>query len=122
MAEHVAQWFCPSDDIHFDVQCFDFREGGHFRFLYTWPEGVFPVHCRFLTITPNRALIFTWEPQAPHEDSGKETMVSVFFREIDPNQAEIEIRHTLFPDEAMRRCHDDGWCGTLDRLSRFLDR
>ena len=122
MVEHIEQWFCPSDDVHLEVEQFELREGGEFRFLYTWPEGVFPVHCKFLTITPEQALIFSWEPQAPHQDAGKETMVSVFFRALAPSLTEVEIRHTLFPDDAMRVCHHEGWCGTLDRLSRLLDR
>ena len=120
MVEHIEQWFCPSDDVTLEVTQFDLREGGEFRFLYTWPNGVFPVNCKFLTITPEQTLIFTWEPQAPHQDAGKETMVSVFFRSLKSSLTEVEIRHTLFPDDAMRICHHDGWCGTLDRLSRHL--
>ena len=83
-------------------------------------EGHFPVRGKFLTIRPEHSLIFSWEPQEPDPDAGKETMVSVFFRALDAGHTEIEVRHTLFPDESMRQRHDEGWNATLDRLSRHL--
>lgn len=118
--EHIEQWFRPYDDVTLNVEAFDFREGGEYHFCYTWPGNVFPVRGKFLTITPQQALIFTWMPQEPDPDAGKETMVSVFFRQIGPCETEVEVRHSLFPDEPMRQRHSDGWTATLERFHHFL--
>lgn len=118
--QHIAQWFRPYDDVTLEVPTFDFREGGDYFFRYTWSDGVFPVRGRFLTIRPEECLIFSWKPQPPDADAGKETMVSVWFRTPEPGVTEIELRHTLFPDATMRQRHEEGWIATLDRLSRHL--
>lgn len=118
--QQIVQWWRPYDDVTLEVVAFEFRENGNYLFRYTWPGGVFPVRGRFLTIKPEECLIFSWEPQPPDPDAGKETMVSVWFRSIEPGVTEIELRHTLFPDETMRRRHEEGWVATLDRLVREL--
>jgi uncharacterized protein YndB with AHSA1/START domain len=121
MAEHIEQWFRPLDDVTLRVEHFDLREGGDYFFRYSWPEGEFPVRGRFITVQPEQSLIFSWEPQEPDVDAGKETMVAVFFRALEPSVTEVEVRHMLFPDDPMRQRHDEGWNATLDRLSRHLD-
>lgn len=118
--EHLERWFRPFDDVALTVESFDFREGGDYAFRYTWPGHVFPVSGRFLTIRPEQTLVFTWLPQEPDPDAGKDTMVSVFFRDLGREGTEVEVRHTLFPDDPMRRRHDEGWSATLDRLGRHL--
>lgn len=119
--EHLERWLSPADDVRMQVVEFDFRVGGDYHFRYTWGDGgVFPVRGRFLTIQPEESLIFSWLPQPPDPNAGKETMVSVWFRECPNGETEVEVRHTLFPDEPMRARHQDGWAGTLDRLSRLL--
>lgn len=118
--KHLAEWLRPFDDVTLEIPRFDFHEGGEYQFRYTWPDGVFPVRGRFLTIRPEECLIFSWEPQPPDVDAGKETMVSVWFRTVEPGQTELEVRHTLFPDATMRQRHDEGWTATLDRLARYL--
>jgi hypothetical protein len=47
-------------------------------------------------------------------------MVSVWFRPLPDGGTEVEVRHTLFPDEPMRERHNEGWKGALDRLTRRL--
>jgi uncharacterized protein YndB with AHSA1/START domain len=120
-SRHLERWLSPADDIRMEVLEFEFREGGAYRYQYTWGEGnVMPVSGRFLTIEPERCLIFSWEPQPSDPDAGKETMVSVWFRACGDGGTEVEVRHTLFPDEAMRARHQEGWTSTLDRLGRWL--
>jgi uncharacterized protein YndB with AHSA1/START domain len=117
---HIAEWLRPFDDVTLEVRMFEFCEGGGYFFRYAWTDGIFPVRGHFLTIRAEECLIFSWEPQAPDPDAGKETLVSVWFRASDPGGTEIELRHTLFPDEGMRRRHEEGWMATLDRLARHL--
>jgi uncharacterized protein YndB with AHSA1/START domain len=117
---HMEQWFRPFDDVTMKVITFDLREGGEYFFRYTWPQGEFPLKGKFLTVRPRECLIFTWTPQPPDVDAGKDTMVSVFFRPIHAQETEVEVRHTQFPDEPMRRRHLEGWSATVDRLGRNL--
>jgi uncharacterized protein YndB with AHSA1/START domain len=120
-SRHLERWLSPADDIRMEVIEFDFREGGEYFFRYTWGENnIFPLRGRFLTIEPERTLIFTWLPQTPDPDAGKETMVSVWFRPCPGGETEVEVRHTLFPDEPMRTRHQEGWTGAFDRLGRLL--
>lgn len=120
-AEHLAEWLRPYDEIVLTIDLFQFVEGGEYRFRYTWPDGLFPLQGTFLTIRPGESLIFTWEPQPPDVDAGKQTLVSVWFRAIGTNETEIELRHTLFPDETMHRRHEEGWCVTFERFSSYLN-
>jgi uncharacterized protein YndB with AHSA1/START domain len=118
---HLERWLSPADEIRLEVMEFDFREGGEYCFRYTWGgKNVFPLRGRFLTIEPERTLIFTWLPQPPDPDAGKETMVSVWFRSHFDGETEVEVRHTLFPDEAMRTRHQEGWIGALERLNSLV--
>ena len=118
---HLERWLSPADEIQMEVVEFDFREGGAYHFRYTWGEqGVMPLRGTFLTIEPEKNLIFTWLPQPPDLDAGKETMVSVWFRPCPNGETEVEVRHTLFPDEPMRARHQEGWTGAFNRLGRLL--
>lgn len=119
-AEHVAAWLKPSEEVGFTVIRFDLRPGGEYDFRYEHGGGIFPVRGKFLTLEPERSIIFTWLPYAPHIDAGKDTLVSVWFRPMLPNSTEVELRHTLFPDETMCQCHEKNWLGTFEQLSRHL--
>ena len=118
--EHLRQWFRPYDDVILDIVEFDLREGGRYVFRFTWPQSQFLLHGQFLTVQPEQCLIFTWTPDPPDVDAGKETMVSAFFRRISAGETEVEVRHTRFPDESMRQRHEGCWNSTLDQLLKRL--
>ena len=116
----LERWLRPDAGCTLRVVRFDFREGGEFVFHYAWGTEASPVHGRFLTIATERTLIYSWSPQAPDPYAGRETMVSVWFRAIAANLTEVELRHTLFPDEAMRDRHHTGWSAAVEFLARQL--
>lgn len=118
--DHLTQWFRPYDDVILEIAEFDLREGGVYGFRFTWPQSKFLLRGKFLTVQPEQCLIFTWIPEPPDIDAGKKTMVSVFFRSLGESETEVEVRHTLFPDEAMRVRHEGCWNSTLDQLLRRL--
>lgn len=120
LPEHIAGWWKPNEQISMRVVQFDLMIGGQYRFEYRFSDGLFPVRGNFLTVEPERTLIFTWQPQEPDVDAGKDTLVSVWFRRLSEGATEVEVRHTLFPDETMRQRHEDGWAGTMEQLSRYL--
>jgi uncharacterized protein YndB with AHSA1/START domain len=119
--DHLEQWLSPADDILMETIEFNFLVGGEYFFRYTWGQNnIFPLRGKFLTIEHEKSLVFTWLPQPPDPDAGKETMVSVWFRPLPDGGTEVEVRHTLFPDEPMRDRHQEGWTGAMDRLERRL--
>jgi len=118
--EHIARWWSPAAEIVLSILEYDLREGGRYFFRYEWPEGVLPVGGDFLTVKKEDCLIFTWNPREPDPDAGKESMVAVWFRALPEGHTEIELRHTLFPDEPMKQRHEDGWAATLDRLEEYF--
>lgn len=118
--QHMARWFSPAEEIELSILKYQLHEGGEYLFRYEWPEGVFPVSGSFLTVMKEDCLIFTWEPQEPDVDAGKETLVSVWFREVATRVTELELRHTLLPDELMRQRHESGWESTLKRFGNYL--
>ncbi|WP_009962738.1 SRPBCC family protein [Verrucomicrobium spinosum] len=118
--EHLTRWFRPYDDVTLEIVEHDLREGGEYVFHFTWPQAKFLLRGKYLTVQPMACLIFTWMPEPPDIDAGKDTMVSVFFRPLSDHETEVEVRHTLFPDEAMRARHEGCWNSTLDQLLRRL--
>jgi uncharacterized protein YndB with AHSA1/START domain len=117
---HLTQWFRPYDDVILDIVAHDLREGGEYAFHFTWPQAKFMLRGKYLTVRPLQCLIFTWTPEPPDIDAGKDTLVSVFFRPLSEHETELEVRHTLFPDEAMRSRHEGCWNSTLDQLLHRL--
>lgn len=118
--QHLSQWFRPYDDVTLKIVHLDLREGGEYVFHFTWPQATFLLRGKYLSVKPLECLIFTWMPEPPDIDAGKDTMVSVFFRALNQSETEVEVRHTLFPDEAMRARHEGCWNSTLDQLLRRL--
>lgn len=118
--DQLPRWFRPYDNVVMEIVRFDFQEGGDYAYCFTWPESKFLLEGRFLSVQPPQCLIFTWKPLPPDVDAGKDTMVSVFLRSISDNETEVEVRHTLFPDETMRQRHEGCWSATLDQLGRNL--
>lgn len=118
---HLEGWLRPDPKCGLRVKDFDFREGGNFAFDYEWGDLASPVQGKFLTIVPEQTLIYTWKPLPPDPYAGRETMVSVWFRQINANCTEVELRHTLFPDQAICDRHEAGWIAAFDLLSQQLD-
>ena len=118
--QHLTQWFRPYEEVTLEIVQFDLREGGEYVFHFTWPEAKFLLRGKYLLVKPCECLIFSWLPEPPDVDAGKDTLVSVFFRSLSGTETEVEVRHTLFPDEAMRVRHEGCWSSTLDQLLRRL--
>ncbi|HKB89204.1 MAG TPA: SRPBCC domain-containing protein [Opitutaceae bacterium] len=119
---HLESWLRPETECTLRVARFDFREGGEFVFHYTLGNETAPVHGKFLAIVPEQNLIYSWCPQPPDPWAGRETMVSVWFHPLAADETEIEIRHTLFPDEMMRDRHHSGWSAAFEFLAQHLQK
>lgn len=118
--QHIECWLKPESQCRANVVRFDFREGGEYHLHYSWDAGTHSVHGKFLTIVPEKSVIFSWTTLPPDPYAGRETMVSVWFRSLSSDLTEVELRHTLFPDQVMRDCHNFGWSAAFALLTQHL--
>jgi uncharacterized protein YndB with AHSA1/START domain len=63
-------------------------------------------------------LVYTWRWERPEMDVG-ETLVTVEFHDLG-GATEVIVTHELFPDEAARDRHQEGWSGCLARLGETV--
>jgi uncharacterized protein YndB with AHSA1/START domain len=118
-ARWLERWFCPSPDVTMSVSALDVRVGGHYRFVFRFPEGRVAVRGEFRVVDRPAQLVFTWTWEPPDPHAGLETLVTVELRSV-ADGTELSLTHDLLPTEPIRTTHEDGWSATLDRLRDLL--
>lgn len=117
----MQSWFSPSAAVGMDVPLYDFTVGGRYQIDYRMPKGQRSILAgEFLSIHAPEALAFTFEWQPPDPHAGIPTRVSIELS-TGPGITEMWIRHEKIASAAMRDRHDQGWQGTLSRLSEYLE-
>ncbi len=76
----LEHWLCPDPSASLRVEHLDFRVGGTYRLVFTFPDAVRPVIGEYLVIDPPNLLRFTWTWEPPDEFAGLETVVTVSVR------------------------------------------
>ncbi|MCB9892982.1 MAG: SRPBCC domain-containing protein [Planctomycetes bacterium] len=113
----VALWLGPSDDYQVIVHDWDCRPQGRYRVQFDTPEGqTHIVIGEFREVSPDTRLSFTWTWE------GQPVIDSLVTFELKPEGTgtHLLLTHTGFPDAGMRGHHEQGWAGTLERLSRAV--
>jgi len=59
---------------------------------------------------------FSW-----HSAIATDSLVTLKFREVSANRAELKLVHSLFPSEESRNMHNRGWDACLANLERFFN-
>lgn len=118
-AQLLERWLCPDPSVSLKVESLDFRVGGAYRLVFTFPDAVRPVIGKYLLIDPPNSLRFTWIWQQPDEFAGLETVVSVSIRSVDDG-CELELTHERFPNGKLKEQHESGWNAALARLEMLL--
>lgn len=94
----------------------DLRVGGRFRVRFRKLDGSeHESHGEYLEIVSPKRLAMSWR-WAGREDPS-ESRVEIDLRAI-VDGTELTLTHSRLPDEATRRGHEAGWCGSLDKLER----
>jgi uncharacterized protein YndB with AHSA1/START domain len=117
----VSRWLRPSPEVELTVRHFDFREGGHYEFVYLVPDGTrMIVEGTFTQLKAPSKLVFTWVIEPPDVHAGIESIVVV---SIDPDGtgSVLEIKHlNLGRPDAIAR-HSAGWRGAVGLLESMTD-
>ena len=66
-------------------------------------------------------LVFTWAWETDHPGgmSGKETLVTVIFRDVG-GKTEMTLRHEFFESQESRDSHNGGWNASFEKFSEAL--
>ena len=99
----------------------DARVGGRYRMETKTPDG--QVHVTtgvYQELEPGRRLVQTWVYEGPFPDFiGKETLLTVELRELEPGLTELTLRHERLPSDDYRASVTRGWTELLDSLETF---
>jgi uncharacterized protein YndB with AHSA1/START domain len=116
--QKIIHWFGPEQTLTDTVKAdMDVRVGGHFRISFKTANGEYhEVGGKYLEVTPNHRLVFSW---AWHSTPERQSQVTVALRE-EGDVTLLTLTHDKFFDEAARDGHIRGWTGTLDKLERMF--
>jgi uncharacterized protein YndB with AHSA1/START domain len=119
--EALKVWFGPSDDYELVVSEVDLRVGGAYRLVLKSPADKGETHGVsgvYRTIEPNKVLAFTWAWQSTPE---RVSLVTVTFAEKDGGTW-LTLTHEQLWDDEVKARHEHGWTGSMDRLTRAIDK
>ncbi len=116
--QKIVQWFGPAPTLVDTVKAdMDVRVGGHFRISFKTDDGEYhEVGGKYLEVTPNQRLVFSW---AWHSTPERVSQVTVVLRE-EGDVTLLTLTHDKFFNEAARDGHTRGWTGTLDKLEKLF--
>lgn len=89
--------------------------GGHYRLFMEMPDVKMSNEGRFLEVTANRLLKYTWE----WNGDGEVTEITVIFEALKVG-TEIRILHSGFASKESVAMHDSGWDSYVDGLRAFM--
>ncbi len=113
-ATHISKWYGPSDEFDVTVHTWEARVGGDYRVALKTPAGeTHIVIGEFRELVPNEKVAYTWnwEGQPPMD-----TLVTFTIRP-EGGQTALTLTHEGFPADDVRAQHEQGWTGSLERLS-----
>jgi uncharacterized protein YndB with AHSA1/START domain len=112
----MTQWFCGSQQPRkpSTVQN-SFAVGGNYEVVMHLQGGDYRMTGEYREINRYYQITFTWNSHIIDN-----SLVDLHFKELSPNRTELTLTQTLFPDEAVRTSHVNGWGMCLDNLERFV--
>lgn len=113
--EAMKRWMGPAT-CEVTGGCLDFKIGGEYRFDMKTPMGTASVAGRYVEIAPPDRIAFTWSWLDDEEWEPVDSLVVCEFKEVG-QATELRLVHTGFPSLESRNRHQEGWCGSLDKLT-----
>ena len=116
-ASHISRWYGPSDEFEVTVHTWELRVGGDYRVALKTPAGeTHIVIGQFKELVPNEKVAYTWSWEG---QPAIDTLVTFTIRQAG-EKTELTLTHEGFMTEEARTNHEQGWRGSLERLSRTV--
>jgi uncharacterized protein YndB with AHSA1/START domain len=117
--EGIAFWWGPDDGPVLLAET-DLRVGGRFKVRFRMRDGgEHESSGEYLEVVRPQRLAMSWR-WAGDDDAG-ESRIEIDLRAVAEGTA-LTFTHARLRDEAVRRSHEEGWNGALDKLARhFLE-
>jgi len=116
----MAQWHCPRG-LHVGEVSADVRVGGRYRITMVTKDGtVHSSHGIYQAIDAPSFLAYSWSWDTEGDAAARTTLIEVTLTEKDGG-TQLHMRHTGFPDAAIRDDHNQGWTSVFNRLVDYLD-
>ena len=117
LSKSWSEWAGPPG-VRGEVTLMEPRMGGRYRVVMHLPSGNdIAVGGVYREIVRPQRLVFTWKWE--HEE--QDTLITLNFRAVG-NGTELTLRHEGFGSVERRDSHNNGWVGTLDKLTAFLGK
>ena len=116
----LAAWHCPRG-LHVGEVSTDVRVGGRYRVTMVKRDGT--VHGSsgvYQAIERPSFLAYTWAWDGEGDIAARTTLIEVTLTEKDGG-TQLHMRHTGFPEAAIRDDHNQGWTSVFNRLADYLD-
>jgi uncharacterized protein YndB with AHSA1/START domain len=115
LSKSWGEWAGPPG-VRGEVTTMEPRVGGRYRVVMHVPSGNdIAVGGVYREIARPGRLVFTWKWE--HEE--QDTLITLSFRAAGEG-TEMTLRHEGFGSVERRDSHNNGWNGTLDKLTTFL--
>ena len=114
--EALAKFIKPMEGMPDCAVEVDAQEGGEFQIIMRAGDQDLPHRGEYKTIQPYEKLAFTWLSDYTIPDS----LVTLTFKELGPNDTELTLHHNGFPNEESRNNHNGGWDSIVEHLSEFV--
>jgi len=116
----LAAWHCPRG-LQVGEVTVDVRVGGRYRIGMVTRDGkTYGSSGIYQVIERPSFLAYTWAWDGEGDISARTTLIEITLTEKDGG-TQLHMRHTGFPDAAVRDDHNQGWTSVFNRLGDYLD-
>ena len=116
----LRQWLAPGPCRVVEATA-DARSGGTYRIVVIDPVGSRHVTTgEYREVVPGRRLVQTWVYEGPNAPDRYPTLLTVDFREIDPESTEITLHQEQLLTDKDREGTREGWRLCFEKLDTVL--
>jgi len=117
LPSYMERWLSPAPEIKMTVLKHRAEVGADYEFSYLMPNGEHHlVVGEYCALSRPNIIAFTWGWREPDPHAGISTLVTLTLAEVD-GETELSVLHEKLHKGEMADRHNEGWAGTLDRLT-----
>ena len=114
----LSKWFCAAPQKYKDSRVnSNFTVNGEYSLTMFFEDGSeASIWGHYQEITRYSAIVMSW-----NSSIAKDSRVELGFSALSANRAQLILKHSLFPDEASKAAHQQGWSACLANLEKLFD-